>query len=200
MTYSDVITLLMTFFILLLTFATDQPEKFERLQTAMFGGGGGTGIAGESHGAVERDAVLLRQRPRSGRLTIRGSEMPPLYSDASLESLAQGIEGLEDSDEVDAMDAHSIYIPIALLVDGNGQITGLGQHYLRMLARQLRKLPYDVTFQLARRPDVSKAMALAQHLMKVESVRPGSIGVGLLTLQDASGRSVRIDLIRRRKE
>ena len=31
MTYSDVITLLMTFFILLLTFATTEPERFRKI-------------------------------------------------------------------------------------------------------------------------------------------------------------------------
>ena len=40
MTFSDVITLLMTFFILLLTFATNEPESFSRIETSMFGGGG----------------------------------------------------------------------------------------------------------------------------------------------------------------
>ena len=46
MTYSDVITLLMTFFILLMTFATNEPERFERMQVSMFGGSGATGLAG----------------------------------------------------------------------------------------------------------------------------------------------------------
>ena len=46
MTFSDVITLLMTFFILLLTFASNTPEKFEQVQVSMFSGGGATGIVG----------------------------------------------------------------------------------------------------------------------------------------------------------
>ena len=37
MTFSDVITLLMTFFILLLTFATNTPETFDRLRIAEVG-------------------------------------------------------------------------------------------------------------------------------------------------------------------
>ena len=32
MTYSDVITLMMTFFILLLTFSTSDPERFEQMK------------------------------------------------------------------------------------------------------------------------------------------------------------------------
>ena len=43
-TYSDTITLLMTFFILLLTFATSEPEKFQQLQSVMFGGSRATGM------------------------------------------------------------------------------------------------------------------------------------------------------------
>ena len=34
MTYSDVITLLMTFFILLLTFSTTEPERFEKVRSS----------------------------------------------------------------------------------------------------------------------------------------------------------------------
>jgi len=45
MTYSDVITLLMTFFILLMTFSTTEPENFGRMQVVMFGGGNSSGVA-----------------------------------------------------------------------------------------------------------------------------------------------------------
>ncbi|MEZ6145736.1 MAG: flagellar motor protein MotB [Planctomycetaceae bacterium] len=65
MTYSDVITLLMTFFILLLTFATNEPENFERMQVAMFGGGSATGLAGHNDEAIDRDSLLLRIRPKT---------------------------------------------------------------------------------------------------------------------------------------
>ena len=45
LTYTDVITLLMTFFILLLTFATSEPEFLSKVQVVAFGGGGSTGVA-----------------------------------------------------------------------------------------------------------------------------------------------------------
>ena len=67
MTYSDVITLLMTFFILLLTFASSEPEKFRRMQSVMFGGASGTGSAGGELDALDNDAYVLRQRPPASR-------------------------------------------------------------------------------------------------------------------------------------
>ena len=85
MTYSDVITLMMTFFILLLTFATNEPESYEQMQASMFGGAGAMGIAGDI--LEENDAVLMRQRLRLGRATDRGSEMPPMESSPTAQAL-----------------------------------------------------------------------------------------------------------------
>ena len=94
MTFSDVITLLMTFFILLLTFATNTPETFDRLQVTMFGGGGSTGFVSEVEG-MDRDELLTRMRARVGRTTAAGSAMPPLYSDPTFASLEKNFAGLE---------------------------------------------------------------------------------------------------------
>ncbi len=134
MTFSDVITLLMTFFILLLTFATDQPESFERMQIALFGGGGATGFAGPAHGALDKDAVLMRERPKSSRLTTRGSEMPAIHSDPVYESLAKGIAGLEEHEKRETAVSNSIKVPLAMLFSREGEITNLGRQKMRMLS------------------------------------------------------------------
>ena len=93
LTYSDVITLLMTFFILLLTFATTEPESFERIQSSMFGGGGGSGFAGKQ-GEHFQDAIISRIRPRSARMTQRGSESPPIDTETTTESLGKGLKSM----------------------------------------------------------------------------------------------------------
>ena len=54
MTYSDVITLMMTFFILLLTFATNEPERFEQMKISVFGASGASGIAGKPPEGLEK--------------------------------------------------------------------------------------------------------------------------------------------------
>src|SRR5690554_3110819 len=94
-TYSDVITLLMTFFILLLTFATSEPEKFEQMQTTMYGSSGARGMLDKARESKDRDSLLVRQRPNSARIAVRGSEMPPIYSDPVLQSLSKGMKSLE---------------------------------------------------------------------------------------------------------
>ena len=122
-TYSDVITLLMTFFILLLTFASSEPESFERMQVSLFGGGGATGIAGPPQGPMEKDAIALRERPRSSRMTNRGSEMPAIHKDPALKSLSEGIKGMEETNQ-NLMDlSHSIRMPTNLLVSDDGEVT-----------------------------------------------------------------------------
>ena len=139
MTFSDVITLLMTFFILLLTFATNEPEKFERIQVSMFGGGGATGMAAEAEGPLDYDALLLRERQRSGRISQVGSEMPPIHSDAVYETLNKGVAGLENDEMRELSTQHGVVIPWSLFMTSDGNISPLGQQHLKMLAKHMRR-------------------------------------------------------------
>lgn len=178
-TYTDVITLLMTFFVLLLTFATSEPEQFERMQIALFGGGGGTGIAGKSE-KMEKDTVLIRERPRSSRMTSRGSEMPPIHSDASTDSLASGLEGLDERPTVKASDSYAFEMPISLLVNDDDEITSVGAQYLRMFAKRLKSGSHRITFETARDSDIDRCMALCSHLMEAERITPGLIAASVV--------------------
>ena len=177
MTFSDVITLLMTFFILLLTFATSEPERFERMQVAMFSGGGALGIAGDAHTALDRDSVVYRVRPRSGRKSTRGSEMPPIHEDPVKSSLADGIAGLEQDEQRETSTSHELTVPVHLFFNADGEISVQGKVFARMLARQLRNQPLDISIG-APRQDTGKAQLLAAHLFEEYAIQPGRIGVG----------------------
>ena len=192
MTFSDVITLLMTFFILLLTFATSEPEKFERMQVAMFGGGGATGVAGEPHGPLEKDSVLSRVRPRSGRMTVRGSEMPPIDSDPSYSSLAKGLAGLEESERRQPSMSHAIQMPLKLLLAEDDSISALGRQRMRMIARHLRKDPFQLSIQVATTEDITQAVALALHLVREEAIPAQKIDVALRPVRGLVPRSARL--------
>ncbi len=182
MTFSDVITLLMTFFILLLTFATNEPESFERMQVSLFGGGG-TGIAGKSIAPVDQDAVLMRERPRSGRITNRGSEMPPTYTDPAYESLANGISGLEEHEERVLSTTHSLTVSTSLLVNSDGEVTSFGAQQLHMVGIQMKKRPLRLDLVVGGKDAVATAITLAQHLMAQEGITLGRVGVGLAPSQ-----------------
>ena len=184
MTFSDVITLLMTFFILLLTFSTDAAEKFERMQVSMFSGGGALGIAARSNSPLDKDSLLLRERPRAGRITTRGSEMPSMNSDATTESLASGIAGLEDDEKRELSTNHSVVISLALFFASDGQLSPVGQISARMLARQMRVQMLDVVLLVGDKSELPKAQLLASYLFEEQSIQPGRIGVGLGTNAD----------------
>ncbi len=141
MTYSDVITLLMTFFILLLTFATNEPEFFSQVKIVSFGGGGSTGVAGESKKMLDKDNLVVRERPNSAAITVRGSEIPPSHTDPATESVSRGLQSL--GHPVALADANRVRIEtnINLIRDENGEITEQGVTQLRMLAIQLKKQP-----------------------------------------------------------
>ena len=195
MTYSDVITLLMTFFILLLTFATNEPEHFSRMQIAMFGGGSSSGLAGKSNKPFDHNAILMRERPKSARLTTRGSETPPIDSDPSYQSLDGGVEALEKPHELADADQLSITIPLSLMVDGQGNVTPIGQDQLRMISTQMRRIPMDVRLEVRHPQNINVCLQLAQELTVRRNVAPGRVSIGAGVTSIAPG-ALRLSLIR----
>ena len=92
MTYSDVITLLMTFFILLLTFATTEPERFEKSVSSTFSAGGAaTGTAGKKLDGNNFDSFINRLRPPAARIAMRGAEMPPIVREPAKATFGDGL-------------------------------------------------------------------------------------------------------------
>ena len=179
MTFSDVITLLMTFFILLLTFATSEPEKFERMQISMFQGGGAMGIAAEAKSPQDLNALLMRKRPKSGRITTRGSEVPPIAKDPTTESLAKGIAGLEEEEHRDLSTTHAMVLPLRFFFASDGSLSTKGKVSARLLARQMRNQPLVLRFSVSDRKELILGQRLASHLYEDHDVRPGRIGVSL---------------------
>ena len=196
MTYSDVITLLMTFFILLLTFATNEPESFVQMQTVMFGGGSATGLVGDRTDSLDSDAIVLRQRPRSARLAIRGSEMPPIYSDPDYASISGGLEALEDANDEDELAEYVIMASLLQLVDEDGSLSDLGHRQFSAMGQQLRNLPLGVRMEVTSSSRVPAAMSLIQYLIDEQHVLPGRISASIA--QDAlpSPHSLRITIDR----
>jgi len=195
MTYSDVITLLMTFFILLLTFATNEPESFERMQTAVFGGGGATGLAGETENTVDEDAMVVRFRPNTGRMTDRGSEMPPLEADPVTQSLDKGLKSLETLDDLASAKRVSMVLPLSLIRDNEGFPTDLCVQQLRMLSVQLRSLKLEAEFQAMRQADAEFCVSLARLMLETQRIPPGRVSVSRVGAGNFPADHIRIVLI-----
>jgi flagellar motor protein MotB len=179
-TYSDVITLMMTFFILLLTFATSEPENFVQMQVAVFQGSGGNGVAGKATSSVDQDSILYRQRPSSGRRTTRGAEMPPQESDPTFASVDAGLEGMEEKPEAILAQGHAMVLSLPPFV-ADGKVTPLGEQRLRMIAHQLRKDSCGVLLQVSHQRDMEKLLLLTRSLESDHSIPTGKMGVGMAT-------------------
>lgn len=178
MTYSDVITLLMTFFILLLTFSSTEPEKYEKITAVFAGKAGATGIAGHPHKKIDRDSWTKRIRPRAARIALDGSEMPPIDSEPVSKAKGEGVKTVSDEEaQKDVMKTYSFELPLGSVVKPSNKLTSLGTQIASKLAKQLRKLPVHVAIERPEGATSESAIHFAEHLYRVENTRPGQVAV-----------------------
>lgn len=192
MTYSDVITLLMTFFILLLTFSTNEPEFFSKVQVVAFGGGGSTGMAGQSDALIDSDAVVLRYRPASSRMTTRGSETPLTETGPVTETASKGLKSLQEPHLLADANRLKLQFPMSVMRDDDGNPTASAQQQLSHLAQQLKYMPIELGFRVTNPEDaefcVNMAIAMTEELdvplgkIAVSTVDPSSIRRGYMEM------------------
>lgn len=176
MTYSDVITLLMTFFILLLTFASTEPEQYERVQMSIMGSDSATGVAGLEHTKMDLDSSFKRFRPRAARIAIHGAEMPPMMQDAATEPSGNGLTAPDKKQaKIDVMKAYSTKIPIQTVsVDGK-TLTQWGKDFSGTLSTQLRRLPVHCAVEFSSDLGRDAGLLFFEILTQREGVRPGQV-------------------------
>lgn len=194
MTYSDVITLLMTFFILLLTFASNEPEKFERMQITMFGGGGSQGFASKSQDAMDRESIVTRFRPRASRLTQRGSETPSEMDEPQTGSTEDGLRALQEGNDLAQLQRLSVDVAIVEWADDQGNLTGIGQYQLQNIVRQMAAMPLELTLAVPAEPEMSFALKTALLLTMQGQVGMGRVSVALRP--DVPSGKMRLILVR----
>lgn len=178
-TYSDVITLLMTFFILLLTFASSEPEGFAMMRQSLFGTGGSSGNVGTTLKTVERDTVVVRTKPWSSRLTSHGSEMPPMYTDPVTEAASRGLTVLDDNNDLSQFRQFSLDVSIALYLDQKGEPTEVAVHQLALIAGQMQRLPLNLTLTVASPESLAGIAKLAEIFVTQFGIEPGRLAVSL---------------------
>ena len=193
MTYSDVITLMMTFFILLLTFATNEPERFEQMKVSVFGASGANGLIGEQPDGTEKDSWVLRVRSRASRLTDRGSEVPPIDKDTATESMNKGLSGLED-EGAEIVDTFAVVVPGSTLGSADGELYEYGQHNMKMLANMMRTRSYELTIEISRDSQLNRALACIQFLYHIEGIHADRLSVCQDRFPDLDGDSLRLTL------
>ena len=194
MTYSDVITLMMTFFILLLTFATSEPEKFEQMKIAVFGSSGAPGIAGKKVEGLENDSWAMRVRPRASRMTDRGAEMPPVDKEDSAESTRDGLSGLEEEDRRQIVNFLTVIVPGNSLGSTDGDLYDYGRHNMKLLANMIRTRSCEVVFEVSGSNQLNRALACIQFLYHDQEIPADKLSVCQDDFQDLNGENIRMVL------
>lgn len=194
MTYSDVITLMMTFFILLLTFATNEPERFEQMKISVFGASAANGLVGPRADGVEKDSWLVRVRNRASRLLDRGSDMPPIDKEAPSEAMDKGLMALDDDENTEFVETFSIVLKGASVGTAEGELYDYGIHSLDMIANMMRKRDYELTVEVNREYQLPRALGCIQHLYHVEKVQPDRLKVCRDRFPDLDIDSIRLTL------
>lgn len=181
MTYSDVVTLLMTFFILLMTFSTHSPERTEKTRVTFFQSSGGTGLIGPRANRPEADSWVNRVRTPAAKVSLKGSEMPPIQESHVMEAVGNGLKSLTDEEQQqDDMSTHFVEIPIDDLIDHQNRLTAQGEWMAAALANQLKGLPVHCSLQISDLALQPRATALAIYLFEKHRVRPGLVSVSLV--------------------
>ena len=197
MTYSDVITLLMTFFILLLTFATTEPERFEKASSSPFDSGGATGVMGAVLKGPVKDSWVSRVRPPSARIAMRGAEMPPIMNDPAQVSFGKGLKSLEPEEhEHNEKTSHHFDVELNRIFNANGELTSQGKQVCATLAVQLHDLPFQASIQFSDTANAPRVAKLLAYMFQEEKTRPGQLSMGMLRSQELPAEKIRITIDR----
>lgn len=197
MTYSDVITLLMTFFILLLTFATTEPERFEKSASSTFSNGSATGTAGKKMKKGGNDSFINRLRVPAARIAMRGSEIPPIQRESATETWGEGLRSLNDEEsQQNALNSHHFDVPSAQLFDSDGKLTIGGTQLCKHLSNQLQDLPFHAAIQFNNQRHVENLTQMMEYLFHTEKTRPGQLALTYIRNDNLDTDHVRI-LIKR---
>ena len=186
-TYSDVITLLMTFFILLLTFASSEPENFERMQVATFGSAGSGGLAGPPPDGLDKNSLVVRYRPDTARRTPRGAETAPTEVTPVGESAAKGLDALENPDELASSERVSTKSYIETLRGDDGRMSPTAVKQARLIAAQMKSLPLSADLQVSRPEDIDFAVGMARYMQDELKVPSGRLSISIQEATNVSG-------------
>ncbi len=180
-TYSDMITLLMAFFIALITFASkSNTGKEHENRNALMESGSGRDLAGtQRKETIPKNAVVWRLRFRPTSASETGAEFAPLYLDPSADMSTSVLQALLTASSGKLSNCYLLRLPVDLLLGSNGKIKPSGKNMLLAIARNLREMPYDFQFQVPTREQVPEAVELCMFLSTEAGIHPGRLAAGV---------------------
>ncbi len=141
-TYGDTVTLLLTFFVLLLTFSTPNTEDYGELSRGLLEG---SQLMGLSTGSANEDGLAPQdEAPLASKLDDSGAETPPTSEDVPLKDLTHYYEDIDVSTLDELRGAQQVRIPLAALFEGGSELRANGRKILDHIAKMTRSRAYSV--------------------------------------------------------
>ncbi len=166
-TYGDMITNLMTFFVLLLTFSSKSAGEFREFKSSLFSGPlAGLGLLQELVTPSDnyRDALVDRTETAASSTPRGGSRIPPRYQEELTESVGRLRELLARGVRDETLQAIVIRLPREQLVTADGKLTPQGRLLINSIATVFDRFPYDLQFLAGDAQDLPAASRLALEL------------------------------------
>lgn len=196
-TYTDTITLLMTFFVLLMTFSTTSPFKSLRKDSSAVGGKYGSGAAGKDDKGPDLAAVVIRDFTNIPAQGPMKSEVRPDFSDETIPTTGRLLQVLKEEPLGTLADSYRLSLPISVLVNRDQRVLSVSGHViLNRLAKNVRNLPYDIRVAVPRSNDIDAAFRVCDHLYRVGRIHPGRLGVFLEDGGNLPANTIRIEFVR----
>lgn len=179
-TYCDMTTLLMAFFICLITFASRAVQDAPRLKDSALYAAGGSGVAGPPANRADRDSIVWRECTVSARHLNLGSAAQPTRADPVRELTAKVLRCLEEPQDRVVAENQRVALPISLLFAADDRLSASGKQVLRFVGSNLRRQPYDVHIQVDSAADLRRALAVCRFLIDEQGLVPGRLAAGVL--------------------
>ena len=143
---------------------------------------------------MDRESIVARFRPRTSRLTSRGSESEPEMQDADVKAMKDGLKSLDERSDLAQLSRISFEIVIPKWLTPEPGLTALGRQQLRDLVRQMKALPLELTLAANNTDELELALQIAQTLTTEGKISLGRISIAVA--DDVPPGKLRLTLVR----
>jgi len=145
LTYADTVTLLMTFFVMLMSFSTFDTGKFSKAMGAL---SGQLGIGRKDR--LKCDSLLTRRNMNASRIHANGYENPPEYD--PLNYVAEQFDYLVRTNSLVNMLRYKLtehgfevhLLPGAIFEEGTAELRRDAQRLLRVIGKAVAHIPHEL--------------------------------------------------------
>ena len=142
MTYGDSVTLLLTFFVLMMTFVGPEDMDVQLLARGFREGGGLAGVFGKSSARANPGGD--QKRLVSGRLSEEGAEKPPMYEDQVIGELRKYYPELDIAALKEFQGARLFRAPLSTLFPRQDGLGPRGRKILDRIAKMAKARTYRI--------------------------------------------------------